>query len=236
MMQQLPLKIELRHEASFDSFVAEDEAIAVALYQVQMAIIRKQGGAWYFWGETGSGKTHLLQAACRFSAQWERQCVYLNLEDDEVVNFPDLLRGLEQLDAICLDELEAVIADTRWQQALADLLMHAQNLGHVVLMAGTRPLSDLPVELESLNRQLMSVVPVPLKPLQDRETMLLALQRHGAVRGLEVPKSVAKYLLKVFNEDLESALMALHRIEQVSLIEKRRITLPFVKKVINNES
>ncbi len=234
MMQQLPLNIELRHEASFDSFVAEDEAVAVALYQVQMAIIRKQGGVWYFWGAPGSGKTHLLQAACRFSAQWERQCVYLNLRDDEIASFPDLLRGLEQLDAVCLDELEAVIGEASWQQALADLLMHAQNLGHVVLMTGAQPLSELPIELEALNRQLMSVVPVPLKPLCDRETMLLAIQRHGAVRGLQVPKSVAKYLLKVFEERLEDALMALHRIEQVSLIEKRRITLPFVKKVIDH--
>lgn len=234
-MKQMPLNITLRHEASFDSFVAEAESLAMVLYQLQMAIIRQQAGAWYFYGPEGVGKTHLLQAACRFAQQWERRCVYLNLEDDEVRNFPDLLKGLEEMEVLCLDALDAVLPDSNWQDRLGQVLLHAQTLGHMVLLSGQQPMADWPLQSEVLADALATVVPVSVMPLVERESIMLAVQRHGQVRGLQLPKNVISYLIRVFGEDLEAVLLALQRIEQVSLIEKRRITLPFVKRVLSHQ-
>jgi len=234
-MKQMPLNITLRHEASFDSFVAEAESLAMVLYQLQMAIIRQQGGAWYFHGPDGAGKTHLLQAACRFAHQWERSCVYLNLEDGEVRSFPDLLKGLEEMEVLCLDAVDVVLPDPAWQSALGQVLLQAQSLGHMVLLSGQQPMADWPLQSEVLADALATVVPVPVSPLDEPESIMLAVQRHGQVRGLQLPKNVISYLIRVFGEDLEAVLLALQRIEQVSLIEKRRITLPFVKRVLSQQ-
>ncbi len=235
MMRQMPLNITLRHEASFDSFVAEAESLAMVIYQLQMAIIRRQGGAWYFYGPPGAGKTHLLQAACRFAQQWERSCVYLNLADEEVRNFPDLLKGLEEMELLCLDEVDRVVEDPAWQNVLGQVLLQAQSLGHMVLMSGHQAMETWPLQSEMLADALPTVVPVPVHPLREAESIMLAVQRHGQVRGLQLPKSVITYLIRAFGEDLEAILLALQRIEQVSLIEKRRITLPFVKRVLSHQ-
>ncbi len=231
-MRQLPLQIELRADASFDSFVAEEEAVAMLLFQLQMAIMRGQSGCWYLHGPDGSGKTHLLQAACRFAHQWERRCVYLDLADPEVTAWPDLLNGLEESDVITLDSVDAVIQEPAWQLALANLLRQAADHGRVVLLAGQRQLAEWPVREPALAEQLSAVVPVSLQPVTEPEAQMLALQRHGRLRGLQLPKSVVKYLVRAFDHDLEAALLALQHVERASLIEKRRITLPFVKQVL----
>ena len=231
-MRQLPLQIELRADASFDSFVAEHESVAMLLFQLQMAIMRNQSGSWYLHGPDGSGKTHLLQAACRFAHQWERRCVYLDLADSEINAWPALLNGLEESDVIALDAVDAVIKDTAWQVALASLLRQAADHGRVMLMAGQIPLVDWPVTEPVLAEQLSAVVPVSLQPVTEPEAQMLALQRHGQLRGLKLPKSVVKYLIRTFDHDLEAALLALQHVERASLIEKRRITLPFVKQVL----
>ena len=96
-------------------------------------------------------------------------------------------------------------------------------------------MGDWPLQSEVLADALATVVPVSVMPLLERESIMLAVQRHGQVRGLQLPKSVISYLIRVFSEDLEAVLLALQRIEQVSLIEKRRITLPFVKRVLSHQ-
>ncbi len=234
MTRQLPLNITLRPEASFDSYVAEAERLAVVLYQLQMAVVRGQGGCWYFHGPDGAGKTHLLQATCRFAQQWDRRALYLNLEDEEVRHFPDLLKGLETLDVLCLDAVDGVLENEAWQQAIGQLALQAQSLGHMILLAGQRAMSGWPLRAEQLADAATVMVPVPMEPLRERESIMLAVQRHGRVRGLHLPKSVVSFLIRAFDGDLEAVLLALDRIEQASLIEKRRITLPFVKKVLSN--
>ena len=232
-MRQLPLNIDLRDEASFDSFVAETEAAAIALHQIQMAIVKRQHGVWYFHGEPGAGRSHILQAACRFAQQWDRPCLYLPLADEEVRAIPDLLKGLNQLDVICVDDVDKVLDSPHWQQALADLILQAEASAQVVLLAGRLALAQWPVQADRrLISALVSVVPVELQPLKAEETLSLALQRHAAARGLQLPGNVVRFLIREVGASLPQLLAVLRVVEQASLIEKRRITLPFVKKVL----
>ncbi|SIN89384.1 regulatory inactivation of DnaA Hda protein [Sulfurivirga caldicuralii] len=232
--QQLPLNIELRPEASFDSYVTEQEAVAIALHQIQMAIVRNRGGSWYFFGPRGTGRTHLLQAACRLSAAWERRCAYVPLNDPDVRDYPDLLKGMEQVDVLCLDNVDAVLEREDWQGALADVLLQAQTLGRVVIMAGLQPMSLWPIRTERLTLALANVIPVGLEPLRDPQTLSLAIQRHGRVRGLKIPKTVITYLQKAYGSDLQELLAVLKIIEESSLVEKHKIDLPFVKRVLGH--
>lgn len=232
--QQLPLNIQLRPEASFDSYVTEQEAVAIALHQIQMAIVRHRGGSWYFYGPPGTGRTHLLQAACRLSGACERRCAYVPLNDPDVCDYPDLIKGMEQVDVLCLDNVDAVLAREDWQAALADVLLQAQTLGHVVIMAGLQPMSLWLIRNEQLIVALANVIPVGVEPLRDPQTLTLAIQRHGRVRGLKIPKTVITYLQKTYGSDLQELLAVLKIIEDASLVEKHKIDLPFVKRVLGH--
>jgi DnaA family protein len=61
-MRQLPLQISQPAEPSFDNFIAGENAEALAGVR-QLASGKLREAIVYLWGETGSGRTHLLRAA-----------------------------------------------------------------------------------------------------------------------------------------------------------------------------
>ena len=77
-MRQLPLGVRLRDRASFASFVAGGSAEAVRHVR-ELAAGDRAGCAWLH-GPAGTGKTHLLQAACATAAESGR-AGYLPLSD-----------------------------------------------------------------------------------------------------------------------------------------------------------
>jgi len=66
-MRQLPLEISRPAEPSFDSFVAGENAEALARVR-ELALGELREAIVYLWGEAGSGRSHLLRAAARANA------------------------------------------------------------------------------------------------------------------------------------------------------------------------
>jgi DnaA family protein len=97
-MQQLPLEISPRPEASFANFVAGANGEAVAAVQA-LAAGRLKEAIVYLWGDLGSGRTHLLRAAARANPG-------LTVADD-----------VETLDAAALQALFVAINEARDGQA-----------------------------------------------------------------------------------------------------------------------
>lgn len=232
MLIQLPLKISLRDDASFETFVAAQESVALLISRLQSFEKQHSAGCFYFYGASGVGKTHLLQAACRFYTQNDQQSVFFPMSSGNLPLIPDVLQGLEVTDLVCLDDIEAVIGDEAWEQALANFLAKSRVHGHKVLLTGKHSLMDWPVKTESLLRELMSIVPVELESLAEIDDIILALQRHAQQMGFDLPADVGRFLIKRFSQDLQELLTVLKLLEQATLIEKRRLTLPFVKDVL----
>ena len=71
------------------------------------------------------------------------------------------------------------------------------------------------------------------KGLEDNREVVSALQKHSTRLGFELPLEVGNYLIKQFSNDLSELLAVLKLLEQATLVQKRRLTLPFVKQVLN---
>jgi DnaA family protein len=85
---------------------------------------------------------------------------------------------------------------------------------------------------DGLRSEVFSIMPIPLEPIKDKDSLTLALQRHALNRGFEISLDVVNFLIKRFSADLQELLAILQVLEQASLAEKRRLTLPFVKDVL----
>jgi DnaA family protein len=60
----------------------------------------------------------------------------------------------------------------------------------------------------------------------------LACRARG--RGLELPDETAQFLLRRFPRDLPTLFALFDTLDTASLIEQRRLTIPFVKSVLDN--
>jgi len=229
---QMPLKIGLRDDACFETFVTEKESQAVALSGLQSALIQTNGNAFYLYGESGAGKTHLLQASCRYVTEKGQTSVYLPFGDHSLPLIPDVLIGLEQTPLVCLDDMTEIVGDSKWELALANLITKSSVQGHTVILAGQVSINDWSIKTNELAKALMMVLPIELHSVIEKEEVIVALQRHSKRLGFELPNDVGNYLVKQFSADLQELLAVLKLLEQATLVEKRRLTLPFVKQVL----
>ncbi|MDA3806948.1 MAG: DnaA regulatory inactivator Hda [Thiomicrorhabdus sp.] len=232
MFVQMPLKIGLRDDACFETFVTEKESQALALSGLQSALIQTNGNAFYLYGESGAGKTHLLQASCRYVTEKGQTSVYLPFGDHSLPLIPDVLMGLEQTPLVCLDDMTEIVGDSKWELALANLITKSSVQGHTVILAGQVSINDWSIKTNELAKALMMVLPIELHSVIEKEEVIVALQRHSKRLGFELPNDVGNYLVKQFSADLQELLAVLKLLEQATLVEKRRLTLPFVKQVL----
>lgn len=228
-MQQLPLGVRLRDTARFSTFVAGRNAELVEL--LKAGPLRGPRVLW-IWGPAGSGKTHLLQAACAAASEHHGAATYLDLAAGPD---PAWLDGCEALDFVGLDNLEAVAADVAWNRALFRLHALSQEASGRLCVATTLPPAQLRLELPDLRSRLVAASVHQLHDLDEAEQVEV-LCRRAERRGFELAEEAAIYLLHRLPRDMRTLCSALDRLDEASLAAQRRVTVPFLKAVLGNHA
>ncbi|MDH5518356.1 MAG: DnaA regulatory inactivator Hda [Gammaproteobacteria bacterium] len=227
-MQQLPLQLQPKESCTFKSFFSGSNQLAVDILR---DIFNDNGEQQVFlWSAEGLGKSHLLQAACQLASSQKMTASYLPLDQMPGVT-TDILQGSECLDLIAIDGLDAVLGNDEWELALFSLINQARESMVRLVFAAEKPPAELMINLPDLRSRLSWGPVLQLKSLSDDEKRS-ALQRRAANRGLELPDNVAAYLLQHYPRDLFLLYQNMDKLDQASLVQQRRLTIPFVKEVL----
>jgi DnaA family protein len=70
-----------------------------------------------------------------------------------------------------------------------------------------------------------------LHPLNDEEKAC-ALKQHAHERGLKLPNEVTDYCLRYLRRDLPSLMAVLDALDEWSLVTKKPVTVPMLKKLL----
>jgi DnaA family protein len=176
------------------------------------------------WGQSCSGKTHLLQALC----QAESQALYLPLRQLRDYG-PEVLEGLAGHPLLVLDDLDAVVGQGAWEERLFQLCNTALNERGKLCCSSTIAPAALHFSLADLRSRLQLAVTFEVQPADD-VTRAVLLQQLARRRGMELKSDVADYLLNRHQRDLPALLAVLDRLDRSSLAEQRRLTIPFIKE------
>jgi len=225
--RQIPLPVQLRDEARFDNFLPQPPT------QALVAALHKQASGdgeaiIYLFGASGTGKSHLLQASCHLAGS---SAIYLPLADLAGYAPQEVLEGIEALELVCLDDLDQVLGEAQWEQALFHLCNRSREQGSRLLVAGNAAPRALPVELPDLRSRLSWGIVYQLPAPEDEEKAAI-LKFRAARRGLAVSTEVCRYIVARSRRDTETLLGLLDTVDNASLVEQRALSIPFVKSVL----
>lgn len=220
MSRQLPLGIRLREAATFGNFLPVGNDALLATLQAP------GNSSIYLWGSAGTGKTHLLQAVCHQAAAQGRRAAFLPLAEPGLE--PAMLEGMEQYDQVCLDDIEQIAGNPKWETALFHAYNRITAAGHQLRVAASVSPAALDIQLPDLLSRLGWGPVFQLQPLSD-SAKRQALQQRAAARGLTLEGEVADYLMKRCPRDMTSLFALLEGLDDASLVAQRRLTIPFVR-------
>lgn len=224
---QLPLGIRWDDTASLESFYAGDNRQAVAGVERLLADAET---SVYLHGPPGTGKSHLLQAAARACSQQDVPAAYLPLGGD-LGGGAGLLDGMEQVGLVALDDVHAVAGDPRWETALFHAFNRMRDAGTRLLVAAADRPEAIGLQLPDLLSRLQWGLMERLHPMDD-DQRLAALRHRARLRGLDLPADAGQYLIRRQPRDMRSLFGLLEALDRAALAEQRRLTVPFIRKVL----
>ncbi len=226
--EQFPLNITLDEGASFDNFFRGDSSQVVAAVR---GCSEGSGEQYLFvWGNPSTGKTHLLQAACRRAGELERRATYVPFGLASQFS-TELLLGLEEMDLVCLDDIQLVAGDEEWEHALFHLFNQLRERSGRLLVAADRSPSALPIKLPDLTSRLSWGASYRLQELDETEK-IAALVDGAHRRGMQLTTDSASYIFKHHRRDMGSLLTFLERLDSASMAAQRRPTIQFIRTLL----
>lgn len=224
---QIPLPLEPRRPGGLDDFIAgPNTAVLGAVREVAETPDR----SLFLAGPAGSGKTHLLNAACLAARDAGRTAFYLGARALEQVD-ADPLQGLEKMDLVCIDDGHRLAGNGRQEEALFHFINRLRAERGSLLIASRERLRRLTFGLPDLASRLAWGLRLELQPLADDDKRQV-LNHHAETLGVALPDGVCDYLLSHGSRDMATLLGTVTRLQQAAFREKRRITVPLARELM----
>lgn len=217
-MTQLLLDLLPRQAPSLDNFISGDNAELLS----RLRTLATPGcfDMIYLWGQTGSGRSHLLAATASLALRRRPALLLSRPEAAALIAPPGGLLIVDDVDRL----------DEAAQIALFRIFNTARMIGLSLLIAGDQPPLQLQLR-EDLRTRIGQALIYEVRTLDD-EHKAAALRRHARERGLKVDDSLVRYLLTHGRRDLPSLMAVLDHLDRATLERQRPATLPLLKEVL----
>ncbi len=177
-------------------------------------------------GPAGSGKSHLAQ-------------VFLSKTGGRAVAARELARGdaarlFASSPALALDDAERAL-DRSGEEALLHLYNHAAGVGRHLLLTAHRPPARWDCRLADLGSRLKAA-PHAAIGAPDDALIAAVLVKQFADRQLLPDDDVISFMVRRMERSFAAARAAVERIDRLSLAERRNVTVPLARRVLDSLS
>ncbi len=229
--RQILLPLEGRRPDRLEDFVVGENAAAL---EALRELVETGGQCLFLSGPAGSGKTHLLNAACNLANSNGRQAFYIapgRLPAEAAAG----LAGLDEVDLVCVDDIDLCAGQRPWEEALFHCFNRLRERGGSLVASSNTRLSALEFSLPDLASRLAWGLRLQLHPL-DEQGKGEVMQRWAQAHAIHLPDEVRSYLLSRGARSLPILLEHLEAVRVAALAGKRKITVPLAREVLQSRS
>ncbi len=224
-LAQLALPVHLSDDATIDNFLFSD-ALGPLRPMLENQLGPDGEPSIFLHGQPGSGRSHLLQAACH--ALPSGHALYLPLDQLCVMAPDQVLDGVEALSRVCLDNFHAVAGAPDWELELFNFINRARERGCRLLISAEAAPRQLPITLPDLASRLSWGVVFQLPAPADPDKLAI-LKFRAARRGLLLEDEAARYILSRAPRSMSALMGILEQLDRDSMALQRTLTIPFIK-------
>ena len=226
-MKQIALDIGLHTGPTLTNFFAGPNIAALQHLNLWANSPTRSPVPTYLWGESSSGKSHLLKASAHALRELGVHVGWL----DASVHNPPMFD--DSWDAVLMDDVHLYTAQQ--QHAAFNWFVNAMTPStgqqRWVLAAGDRPPADLMLR-EDLRTRLGWGHVFALHVLSEPERRAV-LRKEADARGVFLSDEVMDFMLNRFSRDLGSLMELLDAIDGYALQSKKSITVPLIKSMMD---
>ncbi len=217
-MRQIPLALGPGPAPSFDSYLSDANAAAVA----HLRGLAHLSAPVYLWGDHATGKTHLLRALALQQQVRGHATQWFNANDP----LPWVLQ--DSVHTVLLDDCQKL--DAEHAHAAFAMFELASAQGTQWVASGTLPPVDLPLR-DDLRTRLgwghVFALRAPTEP-----EVRAAMRREADRRGIFLSDEVMGYVLTRFDRDLAHLMALLDAMDEFALAHQRGVTVPLLKQML----
>ncbi len=218
-MSQLLLDIAPDRQPTLDNFVVGRNLELLSALRHSLVGDTSER-CFYVWGETGSGKSHLLQACVLAAQVMHKSALYVQGNVPQSTDAGAAVLAVDDVEQ--LDDVEQV--------RLFNLYNQMRESDGMLLVSGKESALHLKLR-DDLRTRLGWGLVYQVHGLSDEEKAL-ALSQHAQAKGFALSPEVTQYLLRHGRRDLPSLIAVLDALDEHSLSLHRAPSVPLLKEVL----
>ncbi len=195
----------------------------------------------YIWGDSGLGKTHIMQAIGHEVRQRhpELQVLYVSMNKFQAQfqtaykkgEIPDFIHFYQTIDVLLIDDIQELTGKTGTQNAFFNIFNHLQLAGKQLVLTSDKP----PVELKDIEERLLTRFKWGLSAQigqPDYDTKVKIIRAKAKKLGADISDEVVAFMATNISanvREIEGALSLL--LANVSFLG-RKITISLAKEIL----
>ncbi len=189
---------------TFDTFVIG--SFNTLAYSAAQAVLSRPGITYnplFIYGDTGRGKTHLIQAiGNQFKKQFPGRKAFYLTSEKFVIDYTDSVQAgtanrfkdkYRQYDLLIMDDIQFLSKKEKTQEELFHLFNALHDTNKQILFSSDRPPSSIPDIADRLKSRLASGMAIDIGE-PDPESRMAIVRRKAALHGVILSDEVIEYV------------------------------------------
>lgn len=230
--EQLPLNVFLKTHYRINNYVAGPNKHSLH-WLTKFAETKSKDSCVVIWGKA-VGKTHLMSALCNYHTDLGAASFYIPLSSFQDLD-PSVLQNVEQTGFVVVDDIQVISGNQQWEMALFNLYNRVLETNCQLLMSSDCAPHLLDFQLKDLQSRINQCLNLRLHELTEAEKKTL-LQQRAKEKGLIIQDEVYDYIFRHCPREIHWLIELLDKLDSLSLVKKRKVTIPFVKEVLSQDA
>ena len=184
------------------------------------------------YGTSKVGKSFLLQSLCNYFSEANKSSLYIPLKELNSYE-TGLLDNLEKLNLVCIDDLEIIAGDNKWETAIFNLINDCLlSSCRIVFSSNINP-SLISFQLRDLFSRIQKINQMEVFPVKS-DNLAEAVRFFADLRSINIGDKEIAYLINHSKRSMGDLITNINQLDKLSMQLKRKITIPLIKKVTEN--